>query len=465
MQIGERSAAAATPLSVGMALQAVGGKTITELSQEQAIEAVRQAPRPLTLTFEPVTHVTPEIAGAVSSCAVVGSKLVEASSFFGRSYTTYTIAALVDNGVFEIDMRYSDVYEFHEQWTMKLMAAAMPVPLPEKNLSYAMKNTEDTVAARREGIQHFIECCFKLAARLESDLFTRAFQEFLHGRPVAPASEAFCRNGWDVVGKYDYALPVEFFEAEYHVPHTLLLRGDKDRTATFTASGHPVHGGSISMRGSWKSALDGCAVELTFVEKELQDQNQVAVATTKFTLAKSENGFGMNIDADCTVVGYVGDGGPAEKARVPLGSVISAVNNVGVANKDQVVAQLLSSKGDTVSFTIKPPKETETSAVDIKLHLSKQLDESELRQIVGGKSIPNPFGIARRVLMCQVRTVTLLVDRVELLSTDLIDAVVRMFCHQAAVVDGVQSVAGSPLALSEHYHWPDAMYCTGQMYI
>ena len=163
------------------------------------------------------------------------------------------------------------------------------------------------------------------------------------------------------------------------------------------------------MRGSWKSALDGCALEVTFVEKELQDQNQVAVATTQFTLAKSENGFGMNIDDDCTVVGYVGAGGPAEKAGVPVGAVISAVNNLGVANKDEVVAQLVSAKGDAVSFTFKPPKETETSAVDIKLHLSKQLDESELWQIVGGKSIPNPFGIARRVLMCQVRAVTLLV--------------------------------------------------------
>lgn len=405
-QIGQRSAAAATPLLVGMALQAVGGNSITELSRDQSLEAIRQAERPLTLTFDPVTTVTPETAGTVSSCAVVGSKLVEASSFFGRSYTTYTIAALVEDGVFEIDVRYSDLYEFHEQWTMKLMASALPVPLPEKNLSYAMKNTEDTVAERRAGIQHFLDGCFKLAARVESSVLTGALQEFLHGRPVAAATDAVCRNGWDVVGKYDYSLPVEFFETEYHVPHTLLLRGDKDRTATFTASGHPVHGGSISMRGHWKSVLDGCALEVAFVEKELQDQNESAVATTKFTLAKSANGFGMNIDDDCTVQGYVGEGGPAQKAEVPLGSVISAVNDIGVANKDEVIAQLVSAnsaEGDTVVFTMKPPKETEKSAVDIKLHLSKQLDESDLRQIVGGQSIPNPFGVARRVLMCQVR--------------------------------------------------------------
>jgi|EP01043_Picozoa_sp_COSAG02_P002813 hypothetical protein len=392
-----------------MALQAVGDNSIIDFSHEQALEAIRQAARPLTLTFDPVAIVTPESAGTVSSCAVVGSKLVEASSFFGRSYTTYTIAALVAEGVFEIDMRYSDVYEFHEQWTMKLMAAALPVPLPEKNLSYAMKNTEDTVTARREGIQHFIECCFKLMARLESSVFTGALQEFLHGRPVAAASEALCRNGWDVVGKYDYSLPVEFFEAEYHVPHTLLLRGDKDRTATFTASGHPVHGGAISMRGSWKSSLDGCALEITFVEKELQDQNESAVSTTKFTLAKSAQGFGMNINDDCTVVGYVGQGGPAQEAGVPVGSVITAVNGLGVSSKDQVVAQLVSASSaggdDTVEFTIKPPKETEKTTVDIKLHLSKQIDESDLKQIVGGQTIPNPFGIARRVLMCQVRAV------------------------------------------------------------
>eukprot|EP01043_Picozoa_sp_COSAG02_P010302 COSAG02_NODE_359_length_23842_cov_22.550011_17_plen_404_part_00 len=391
-----------------MALQSVGGNRITNLSHEEALDTIRQAGRPLTLTFDPVTTITPESAGTVTSCAVVGSKLVEASSFFGRSYTTYTIAALVAEGVFEIEVRFSDVYEFHEQWTMKLMAAALPVPLPEKNLSYAMKNTEDTVAVRREGIQHFIECCFKLATRLESSVFTGALQEFLHGRPVAAASDALCRNGWDVVGKYDYSLPVEFFETEYHVPHTLILRGDPGQTATFTALGHPVHGGAISMRGSWKSSLDGCALELTFVEKELQDQNESAVATTKFSLTKSANGFGMNINDDCTVVGYVGEGGPAQEAGVPVGSVITAVNDLGVSIKDQVVAQLVSAiaaKQDTVEFTIKPPKETEKSTIDIKLHLSKQIDESDLRQIVGGQTIPNPFGIARRVLMCQVRAV------------------------------------------------------------
>ena len=406
-----------------MALQAVGSSSITDLSHEMVLEAIRQAARPLTLTFEPVTIVLPETAGTVSSCAVVGSKLVEASGFFGRPYTTYTIASLVEGGVFEVDMRYSDVYDFHEQWTMKLMAAALPVTLPEKNLSYAMKNTDETVADRRAGIQHYLDSCFKLAVRINSTVFAGVLQEFLHGRPVEAATEAVCSTGWDVVGKYDYSLPVEFFESVYHVPHTLLLRGDQDRTATFSASGHPVHGGAIAMRGSWESVQDGVALEVKFVEQELEDQNESAVATTKVSLVKGESGFGMNIDPDCTVVGYVGEGGPAEKAGVAVGSVISAVNDLGVSNKDQVVAQLVSaaaaaaaaaaageggggsasSSSAAVEFTIKPPKKTGKSAIDITVQLSKQMDETELRQIVGGQSIPNPFGTARRVLMCLVR--------------------------------------------------------------
>lgn len=236
VKIGERSAASATALSVGMALTAVSSSSIIGLSHEMVIEAIRGAARPLTLTFDAVIKVMPETAGMVSSCAVVGSKMVEAAGYFSRPYTTYTIACLVEGGVYEVDMRYSDVFDFHEQWTMKLMAAALPVYLPEKNLSYAMKNTPETVAERRAGIQHYFDSCFKLGARLESSIFDGVLQEFLHGRPVTAATEAVCRNSWDVVGKWDYSLPVEFFESTYQVPHTLLLRGaGEERSATFTA--------------------------------------------------------------------------------------------------------------------------------------------------------------------------------------------------------------------------------------
>lgn len=189
------------------------------------------------------------------------------------------------------------------------------------------------------------------------------------------------------------------------------------------------------MRGTWRSNLDGCGLELKMTEKELTDQNEATATTEKVTLVKLADGggFGMNIDTDGVVVGYVGEGGAAETAGIAVGSIITAVNNLGVSGKDQVVAQLMTT-GASADFTVKPPKATEKSTIDTVIQLSKQMDESSLRQIIGGKSVPNPFGIAQRVLMCQ-----------------------------AATVDGVQVAEGRPLAVSEHFCWPDVLYCSNQM--
>ena len=153
VKIGERSMAASTSLQVGMALQGVGGHPVAGLGHAETLDRIRQSSRPLTLTFDPVVKLQPESAGAATSCAVVGSRLVEVEGFFARPYTVYTIASVVEGGVFEVDMRYSDICDWHEQWTAKLMSEALPLTLPDKNTSYAMKNTPEVVAERRAGIQ------------------------------------------------------------------------------------------------------------------------------------------------------------------------------------------------------------------------------------------------------------------------------------------------------------------------
>ena len=216
----------------------------------------------------------------------------------------------------------------------------------------------------------------------------------------------------------------------YKVPHTLLLSADEERHAVFTAKGHPVHGGAVRIRGTWRSCNEGQQVELTMVERELMDQNETAVTTESHTLSKSggEGGFGMNIDEHCTIVDYTEPEPSAELQAIAKGSVIVAINSVGVATKDEVVAQLITVEKSAV-FTVKPPKTSQRSAVDMVLTLSKQVDESELRQLVGGRSVPNPFGSVRRVLMCQ-----------------------------AARVDGAEVAAGAELPVSDHYAWPRVMY-------
>ena len=74
----------------------------------------------------------------------------------------------------------------------------------------------------------------------------------------------------------------------YKVPHTLLLSADEERHAVFTAKGHPVHGGAVRIRGTWRSCNEGQQVELTMVERELMDQNETAVTTQVIRLIGAE---------------------------------------------------------------------------------------------------------------------------------------------------------------------------------
>jgi len=60
----------------------------------------------------------------------------------------------------------------------------------------------------------YLDSCFQLVVRLQSKVFADAFQAFVHGQGGAPSTEPQAFHSWDIVGKWDFHLPIEFFESE-----------------------------------------------------------------------------------------------------------------------------------------------------------------------------------------------------------------------------------------------------------
>lgn len=56
------------------------------------------------------------------------------------------------------------------------------------------------------------------------------------------------------------------------------------------------------------------------------------------TLTKSAFGIGIAVSADCVVSSYSVPGGPAEKAGIPLGAKVLAVNGREVSLRKEVIS-------------------------------------------------------------------------------------------------------------------------------
>jgi hypothetical protein len=85
------------------------GKSVADMSYAETLDLIRAAGRPLMLRFHAARRVTKETAGTVTNCAVVGSRLVEASGFFSRPHTVYCVVATTSEGIFSAELRFSDV--------------------------------------------------------------------------------------------------------------------------------------------------------------------------------------------------------------------------------------------------------------------------------------------------------------------------------------------------------------------
>ena len=70
-------------------------------------------------------------------------------------------------------------------------------------------------------------------------------------------------------------------------------------------------------------------------------------------IPKSDAGFGMIIGPDGAVSQFNGTNGAAERAGVPLGSKVTAVNGVAVSERADIVTELgKAPAGTNVSFTL-----------------------------------------------------------------------------------------------------------------
>ena len=150
-------AASNKQLKIGMSLSAVQGESVLGLEYQTVLGKLRHLNRPLKLTLLPPTVISAATAGDVSNAAVVGSRLVSDGGFFARDYTVYLITnTTADKKVFTVEKRFSEIFDFHEQWTAPLMSTRCVLALPPKDLSYAQKNESETVQERSVGIQLYV---------------------------------------------------------------------------------------------------------------------------------------------------------------------------------------------------------------------------------------------------------------------------------------------------------------------
>ena len=70
-----------------------------------------------------------------------------------------------------------------------------------------------------------------------------------------------------------------------------------------------------------------------------------------YELQRGEDGFGMDIGSNATVVFFSGHNSAAKRAGMPIGRRITKVDGVAVGTKDEVLAQLAAA-GATVVFTV-----------------------------------------------------------------------------------------------------------------
>ena len=58
--------------------------------------------------------------------------------------------------------------DFHGRWGAVVMSESNPLVLPPKDISYALKNTPETVKQRQLGIQSYFDAAFMMIGRMRS---------------------------------------------------------------------------------------------------------------------------------------------------------------------------------------------------------------------------------------------------------------------------------------------------------
>ena len=97
------------------------------------------------------------------------------------------------------------------------MSKSVALALPPKDLSFALKNTPETVTQRKIGIQSYLDDAFLMVARTRLPSFAAALQAFVRRRTVPQLTKLDVDSGWDATGEWRYQLPVSFFDSEYMV--------------------------------------------------------------------------------------------------------------------------------------------------------------------------------------------------------------------------------------------------------
>ena len=91
----------------------------------------------------------------ITRVAVTGSRTIEATTFFERTYTVFQLEGEAEGigGVrpdpVMTERRFAEIVDFHEAWCEPMMSPDRPVFLPPKEpVSFVMKNDAEVVADR-----------------------------------------------------------------------------------------------------------------------------------------------------------------------------------------------------------------------------------------------------------------------------------------------------------------------------
>ena len=269
-------------VSAGLTLCSIQGFAAGGCTHAEAIERIKAARRPLTLTFSRSSAA--RSGERVIGCTCSGARRIgegggvpsmKTGAYTGAFMLYQVTVETATGATFEINKRFSDFEALHEAFINPVLSRAFPFGL-DKRVS---KNDRQVVSARKDELAAYCTAVLQLAARLGSTEVDAAVQRFLRRSgggyvwaepPVLLEGTTEAAGVWDVLGQWrqrvggrvDVGVERGVFDVKYELVFDGAALGG-GRRVRFGANGHPETG-SVLGCGVWLNVDGGtrCTLEL-----------------------------------------------------------------------------------------------------------------------------------------------------------------------------------------------------------